>query len=67
MSDQRPTLEYATLTNRRWPWFPDLLFRLAIMLLATALFGPLWPWWADLLFALAIMLLATALLWAAIF
>ena len=42
MPDQNPTLEYATPTTERyWPWYRDLLFAVAVALLAWSIIDPI--------------------------
>ena len=34
MTKKKPTLDYARLPSRRWPWWADLLFAIAVVTLA---------------------------------
>lgn len=41
MTDQKPTLDYARLAARRWPWWADQLFAIGVAwLVAVILFIP---------------------------
>ena len=41
MPDQKPTLDYAIPNRRRWPWWGDVLFALAVVLLAWSIIAPM--------------------------